>query len=246
LAGRPPFLEDSIAELVRSMLEAPPSLRGMRADVPEPLEAAILCCLQREPAQRYADVGVLASTLARFAPEMRLHAERARRVLGNSEPRSGSELAVGHLASTLAVDSRSGVSAPPTVTAWGEHHPRERNPLVRRAGIALAVLLTLVAVGLGLRHSSRPDVPRVASASSALPTPPEPVQPAPPVAAVTVSPPATTELASTPPPVPSARAAVVGNKPPRAAAKKAAHPSEVPSVTGKDSGSGVPDFGGRR
>jgi serine/threonine-protein kinase len=240
LAGRPPFFEASIAELVRVMLEAPPSLRSFRADVPEQLERAILRCLERDPAQRYADVGVLASTFSRFAPEMRLHAERARRVLGGSEPRPS--LGATELGSTLTFDgSESGVSTPPTVTAWGDH-PRERSPFMRRAGIASAVLLALLAVGVGVHFSTKSDLPRVASASSAPPLLPEPVRPVEqPSALVTADLPPATE----PEPVLPARIDNVANKVVRST-RKAPRPAAVPSESSKASSSGVPDFGGRR
>ena len=153
LAGRPPYLEDSIADLVRSMLEPPPSLRGLRPEVSEALEQTILRCLQRNPQLRYADVGLFAQALSRFAPEMRALAERARRVLGNSEPRpSGTQQSAALISTVAAETSHSGVSAPPTVTAWGEHHPRERRPIMRRAGIASLLLLTLGGLGFGLQH----------------------------------------------------------------------------------------------
>jgi len=183
------------------------------------------------------------STLSRFAPEMRLHAERARRVLGGSEPRPS--LGASGLGATLTFDgSESGVSAPPTVTAWGGHPGRERSPVVRRAGIASALLLALGALGFGFHYfSSKPELPGVASASSSLPLPlpPEPVRPVEqPSPQVTASAPS----ASAPEALPSARAVSVANK--VRAVQKAVRPSAVSSAVSKPPSSGVPDFGGRR
>ena len=63
------------------VLGAPP-LRSKLPDAPAELEAVLLRCLQKEPAQRYPDVGELAAALAGFGPpERRIAAERARRIL---------------------------------------------------------------------------------------------------------------------------------------------------------------------
>jgi serine/threonine-protein kinase len=258
LAGRPPYLEDSIADLVRSMLEPPPSLRGLRPEVPEALEQTTLRCLQRNPALRYADVGLFAQALSRFAPEMRALAERARRVLGNSEPRpSSTERAA--LISTLAAETPplalsappSAVSAPPTVTAWGEHQLRERRPIIRRAGIASLLLLMLGGVGFGLNQllgsgatpsasasgltsASTVSAARIQGPVEAVPVPSAPLPPAlePPSSAlevVAVAPSSSTRPASKPRPL---------AKPPRTSA--------LVGTPAKATASELPDFGGRR
>ena len=53
-------------------------------DVPDAFDRVVKRCLERDPNMRYADVAGLALSLVEFAPEARLHAERARRVLGGA------------------------------------------------------------------------------------------------------------------------------------------------------------------
>jgi serine/threonine-protein kinase len=250
LAGRPPFFEESIAELVRSMLEAPPSLRSLRAEVPQPLERAILRCLERDASQRYPDVGALASTLSRFAPEMRLHAERARRVLGGS----GSQFAdAANLASTVAsASSAPSVSTPPTVTAWGDNPPRTRSPVVRRAGIASALVLLLFALFVGLSYSTKQSAPGAAnapgSAAPALVSVPAPptsvVRPVEEPSTAAANALAASEPEPTPQPAVSARATGAPVK--AAAGRKLSRPSAASSAVAKSVSGTVPDFGGRR
>ncbi len=71
VAGRRPFVGEGVADLaLRIAMEPIPRL----PDGPAKLDAIIGRCLEREPAQRYQDVGELARALAPFAgePERRL------------------------------------------------------------------------------------------------------------------------------------------------------------------------------
>jgi hypothetical protein len=71
VSGRPPFPASSWDELRRSVAEdAPPALRGLDSD----LVAVCLCCLEKEPARRYATAFELADDLTRFLRGDPVHA----------------------------------------------------------------------------------------------------------------------------------------------------------------------------
>jgi Protein kinase domain/PEGA domain len=57
LAGRVPFTGDSLGEMVRKhCLEAPPAIRGLRADLPQEVEAALNRALSKRPEDRFETV----------------------------------------------------------------------------------------------------------------------------------------------------------------------------------------------
>jgi serine/threonine-protein kinase len=65
LAGRPPFAGRSAVKVLAAHLyeqPAPPSAH--RPDLPPSLDAVVLKCLAKSPADRYADIGSLESALA--------------------------------------------------------------------------------------------------------------------------------------------------------------------------------------
>jgi eukaryotic-like serine/threonine-protein kinase len=69
LAGRAPFAGETIPQVCAAVLETEPvSLSELRRDVPVELERVILCCLSKDRAGRYRDVGEVARALAPFAP----------------------------------------------------------------------------------------------------------------------------------------------------------------------------------
>jgi serine/threonine protein kinase len=68
LAGQPPFAGRSPVKLLAAHLyEMPPPLTAHRSDVPPDLEAVILKCLAKNPADRFTDMQALAAALARCA-----------------------------------------------------------------------------------------------------------------------------------------------------------------------------------
>jgi len=70
LSGTAPFNAETIPELWRRIRsESPPELRRFRPECPYALAEVIARCLQKEPANRYADLGELATALAPIAPE---------------------------------------------------------------------------------------------------------------------------------------------------------------------------------
>ncbi len=67
-AGRRPFTGATLADIGSSILrDTPPALASLRADVPPALAAAIVRCLEKEPARRFASARELAAELARLA-----------------------------------------------------------------------------------------------------------------------------------------------------------------------------------
>jgi eukaryotic-like serine/threonine-protein kinase len=70
LSATPPFHAGALAELCAEILTAPPRpLRAVRPDVPPPLEAIVLRCLRKDPAERFATVRELAGALASLSPQ---------------------------------------------------------------------------------------------------------------------------------------------------------------------------------
>ncbi len=67
LTGRPPFVSEERGETIARVLrDAPPRPRALAPDVPAPLEAIALRCLEKDPARRYESAGALAGDLDRF------------------------------------------------------------------------------------------------------------------------------------------------------------------------------------
>jgi serine/threonine-protein kinase len=70
LCGRPPFLGESLPEVIVNVATHPvPGLRQLRADCPAPLEQVILRCLEKDRNNRFDDVAGLAVALLPFGPE---------------------------------------------------------------------------------------------------------------------------------------------------------------------------------
>src|ERR1700679_709507 len=75
------------ALIVSVLQDAHPSLRSVRADVPDGLQAVIDRCLDKDPARRYADVGELARALGPYGPpRSEQSVERISHVLGQARP----------------------------------------------------------------------------------------------------------------------------------------------------------------
>ena len=65
LTGAIPFNGETMGELfVQIMTKDPASLRALRDDIPEKLDAIVMRCLQRDPRLRYGDAHELATALA--------------------------------------------------------------------------------------------------------------------------------------------------------------------------------------
>jgi len=63
LTGRPPYEGDSILELALAVQRPPAPPRQHVRSIPAELEAICLCCLERDPMQRFASAGDLGAAL---------------------------------------------------------------------------------------------------------------------------------------------------------------------------------------
>jgi serine/threonine protein kinase len=196
VTGKAPFGNGSTvsAALASVVADAPASMRGLRPEVPRELEAVVLRCLDKSPAERFATVAELAAALAPF---------------GTDDGRS----AVVRLVRDRSTDGRAAVGGAARRARW---------PWLVAAGIALlavpaAALAVLHRTPATPTAASAPDTTSVtASASSPAATPPSAAPgtttasppPAPAVAstsatttvtAKSASPPTTSTRASAPP-----------------------------------------------
>ncbi len=82
LTGAPPFRAGSLVEIHEHIQRGAAPLRTLRPEAPAALEAALLRCMEKDPARRYADVAALAEALAEVAlPAARISVQRAARIL---------------------------------------------------------------------------------------------------------------------------------------------------------------------
>lgn len=84
VTGKAPFMGDSVPEICGMILMGvePPPIFQFCPDAPPGLEHVIKKCLQRNPADRWANIGDLATALAEFGPPTaHTSAARVRRVL---------------------------------------------------------------------------------------------------------------------------------------------------------------------
>src|SRR6185312_13168648 len=82
LTGEAPFRAGSLLEIHERILGGAPPLREALPNAPAALEAILLRCLARDPADRFPDVAELGAALAALAPEpLRVSARRAAQIL---------------------------------------------------------------------------------------------------------------------------------------------------------------------
>jgi len=136
LTGVPPFQSESLPTLCTLVLEASPrSIRAVRPDVPEQLEAAVMRCLEKDRQRRFSDVSELAAALAPFASDWgSSSADRVARMLEGS-----------HL-------SRSEKSLVTTASDWSSHSSISRlsslHPTTRTIPPATALARTVPPRGM--------------------------------------------------------------------------------------------------
>jgi serine/threonine-protein kinase len=216
LTAKMPFDAEVTALLSGQILRDPPrSLRELVAEAPDGVEAIINKCLEKDPANRYANVAQFARALVPFGPERAAaSAQRAWRTM------KAAGLATSVAPAAAPVDSPS---VPPernhpTRVAWGTRS--EVAPSKRRLVGAFASALALViGVGAFLVWRSGKQSPAPDGAVLASPSPPSSIAPAPPTSAATPDdrPIAEPELSPPRPVRPSAKPAVAPKRSPHAA-----------------------------
>ncbi|MEO7731433.1 MAG: serine/threonine-protein kinase [Kofleriaceae bacterium] len=94
VVGKAPFTGDTLPLLCLHVVnDAPKSMSAIRGDLPDGFEAVVMKCLEKEPGDRYGDVGLLAKALAPFGPKnATTSASRIQIVLTRSRKESVSSL----------------------------------------------------------------------------------------------------------------------------------------------------------
>jgi eukaryotic-like serine/threonine-protein kinase len=205
LAGDPAFVADTFPGICAAIVaDAPQSLRAQRPEVPEPVEAIVLRCLEKNPRLRFQSVPELMRALEAQLPP------RARG-LPSLPPSRAVAPEVSTNAPTVALTPSDALAAPdlslshgPVATPHLDPPPKPRS-LPRSLGIgALAVLVAGLLIALFSQRGAAPPPPASAQAPSAPmpgPTAARPVAAALPPASASSAPPAP---ASAVPPAPSA------------------------------------------
>ncbi|MFO0740404.1 MAG: serine/threonine-protein kinase [Labilithrix sp.] len=212
MTGAPPFNATTLPELCATILQDPPQpLRALRPEAPEGLEAAIMRCLQKDPAARYPDVAAFAMDLYPFASLAgRASAERVFGVYrAAGVPRASNPPSAIESARTMAVDPtgprlpiavitpRVGIATTGKVWSSGDSVPApvtsppppRSNALMVALLVMVSILTTLVVVFVvvpKLRSSVTREVAAAPPEPPALAAPPAP--PPPPVVSVAATP----------------------------------------------------------
>jgi serine/threonine-protein kinase len=232
LTGKLPFNGDTMPEFVIAVVQREaPTLRSLRPELPEELEAVVGRCLAKDPSARFQNVGELAAALAPFGPARGdVSVERIAEVLDRGSRPSLREVAPGPTTRIEGAASSAPTLAGPPPTSWpggGVGLATTEGALSRgapaaargstrvRAGLAVGAVV-LVGAFAAWRGSAPPP------ASAAVPAPHVEAQPPPspgPVAAAEPSP-----SASSPEPPPAASVSAHAEPPPpsRAAPPKPA------------------------
>ncbi|HYQ02444.1 MAG TPA: serine/threonine-protein kinase [Polyangiaceae bacterium] len=177
VTGQLPHPGNSLPEVCLAVMNNPPRpLRDFIASVPEALEAIVLKCLAKEPAQRYASVAELAEQLLPFAPEWHLVVERATRLLGGaavgsypaSFVRSSHTPVVSSVTRQRISAPQMNDSTPPNATEAPWSKTGRKGAKRRRAPLLIAALFGVIAVlGVLVMTRRKPETPALA----AVPTP---------------------------------------------------------------------------
>ena len=212
LAGRPPYDGESSADVSAKIIrDAPTPLRALRSDVPAPLEAAVLKCLEKSPEQRFQGVPALADALATVVErdEVKATAARVTRVAAGTAATAATVRATSDPGVRFPVAPVTpGLDPTRTSSAWGETRRVEQ----RKRRIAWGLVATAVLCGgtvfaaLRWRAASTPSVP------AGPPTLATAAPPSPPTSALVV--PASSSTVVSPVPAESATAATSAVTPP--------------------------------
>jgi beta-lactam-binding protein with PASTA domain/tRNA A-37 threonylcarbamoyl transferase component Bud32 len=142
VVGRPPFSGDSpVAIAYKQVHESPTPPRQINPSVPVALEAIILKCLAKNPANRYPSAEDLRADLRRFREGNRILAEPVM-----APPVARAPAATGVLAATTAMAPTRGGGRPPVDPYVEEYEEGPR----RSSGAFFAVLVVLLLLLAGM------------------------------------------------------------------------------------------------
>ena len=256
VSGQLPHPGVSLPEVCLAVMNSTPRpLKDFVPDVPDGLEAILMKCLAKEPAQRYSSVAELAEQLLPFAPEWHLVVERATRLLGGAAHTGSYPPAFARSPNPPVVSSApQRISGPhmndqrtPSATEapWsktgGKAGKKRRGPLIIAAVLGL---LTVLGVSIYATRD-KPEAPSLAGLPSSSTQGAAPVavvsdvHAAVPAASVEMSPPASAEVANASPSANSALPALAGSA-------KAGERVPARAVEPAPGGPRYTYFGGRR
>jgi serine/threonine-protein kinase len=254
LAGVAAFDAPSLTQITAAILETdPPSLQTLCSLVPPELEAVVWRCLQKDPNNRFQNVGELAVALYPFAPRRaRISVERCSAVLKSVSlpqtdfelpsippPRSGTGTGVGIPGAQAAMADpvvSTGTTSQLLLESGANTHKLWKPAAI--AGLGIAVLASLYAI-FG-RHDATPTAPTTdathaaVAPAAALPVAPVTAPAAAPQAAAAPVAPALTAAATALPMAAEATALVPGRNaapPVVAAPQRAARNAAPPQKT---------------
>src|SRR5215468_7715563 len=179
VTGRPPFHGDTLPLLCMNVVnDDPEPMSAVRGDLPDGFEAVVMRCLQKEPDDRYPDVGELARALEPFGPtNASTSASRIQIVLS----RTGRHDSASLISNGLAADPAAGAAldaerVPPNTLVGTSGQSLGGRGEGRSWGVVGAVLAGLgvgaLVIVMLLRtgwfgDSELPEVPAVAKPSPA-------------------------------------------------------------------------------
>jgi serine/threonine-protein kinase len=169
MAARPAFLAVSLTELAIKVNNDPaPSIRSLRQDVPDALDAIIFRCLEKDPRARFRNVAELALALLPFAPKRAKAA--VERISGIIQAAGLSASAVDVPASVQVAEERASAGTLPpfgrTTSSNGDKKKSLRGAAIAGA-VALAALLgTVFLVTRGSTQHDDPPRPAAVQASA--------------------------------------------------------------------------------
>jgi serine/threonine-protein kinase len=216
LAGRPPFMGETITEVVVQVTtRPPPPLRGLRPDVPAGLEAVVMRCLERARERRYGDVGALSRDLLPFGPRgAHIYGERISGIV-SSAGIARPELHGPSVVQTAPLPHGSPQAAhAQTGAAMGMTTASARHPSI---GVWVAAVAVILVAGVGITWRVLPRGRAAAAPESASTTVTSPAS-AIPVVGEPPAPPASAPTASSPADVAAAAPVVQGAQPQQASA----------------------------
>ncbi|MBI1944273.1 MAG: serine/threonine protein kinase [Deltaproteobacteria bacterium] len=185
LAGAPMFDVESLSDLVRHQVSTPAPRIAERAvgkvDIPDALEAAVLKCLEKDPAKRFASMRALEAALASaMGDETSVSGPRRRSVEETLPTGFKVEMLASHdgpteLAQPKSEPSSSTLAGAPTriagaVNTSGPTALERRRPTSRWLPVAAGLMVVAaVGIGVGLLLVGRETPPVVAVPTAVLP-----------------------------------------------------------------------------